>query len=127
MGGSFKEVRPVGNVVEETPCVADLTNFGLLRRPPGDGIEGMIHISDITREKLILDHPREALSARPESPGCGRWNSDQERRRIKLGDQAVGTKPAADPSTFGEHYRPAETCYRTNRRIEPRLKAKESS
>src|SRR5581483_2620036 len=44
--------------VVEAP-VTSLTNFGCFV-DLGSGIEGLIHISDITREKR-LNHPREAL------------------------------------------------------------------
>ena len=41
--------------------VSSLTNFGCFVGL-GDGVEGMIHVSDITGEKR-LNHPREAVAA----------------------------------------------------------------
>ncbi len=51
-----------GAVVEG--AVTSLTNFGCFV-DLGNGIEGMIHISDITGEKR-LNHPREAHCGRPD-------------------------------------------------------------
>ncbi|HTB18662.1 MAG TPA: 30S ribosomal protein S1, partial [Bryobacteraceae bacterium] len=67
--------------VAEGP-VTSLTNFGCFM-DLGGGIDGMIHISDITREKR-LNHPREALSA-GQTVRAVVLEVDRERRRIKLG------------------------------------------
>ncbi len=48
---------PVGSVVEGT--VTSLTNFGAFVQLV-EGVDGMVHVSDITAEKRI-NHPREAL------------------------------------------------------------------
>ena len=69
-----------GAVVEGP--VTSLTNFGCFV-DLGDGIDGMIHISDITREKR-LNHPREALTA-GQTVRAVVLEVDRERRRIKLG------------------------------------------
>ena len=49
---------PVGSAVEGP--ITNLTAFGAFI-DLGDGIEGMVHISDITHEKR-LNHPREKLA-----------------------------------------------------------------
>jgi small subunit ribosomal protein S1 len=69
-----------GSVVEGP--VTSLTNFGCFV-DLGDGIEGMIHISDITGEKR-LNHPREALTV-GQTVRAQVLELDRERRRIKLG------------------------------------------
>jgi len=69
-----------GSVVEGP--VTSLTNFGCFV-DLGNGIEGMIHISDITGEKR-LNHPREALTA-GQTVRAQVLELDRERRRIKLG------------------------------------------
>src|SRR5580693_5280132 len=71
---------PVGAIAEGP--VTSLTNFGCFI-DLGGGIDGMIHISDITREKR-LNHPREALAA-GQMVRAVVLEVDRERRRIKLG------------------------------------------
>jgi len=68
-----------GTVVEGP--VTSLANFGCFI-DLGNGIEGMIHISDITREKR-LSHPKEALSM-GQTVKAVVTELDRERRRIKL-------------------------------------------
>ena len=76
---AVKKYTP-GAVVEGP--VTNLTNFGCFV-DLGNGIEGMIHISDFTREKR-LNHPREAVSA-GQVVRAAVIEIDKERRRIKLG------------------------------------------
>src|SRR5579884_2061071 len=54
----IEEQFPVGFTVEGT--VTNLTQFGAFVEV-AEGVEGMVHISDITNEKR-LDHPKEKLS-----------------------------------------------------------------
>ena len=61
----------------------------------GDGIEGMIHIGDITNEKR-LDHPREKL-AKDQVVKAVILELDRERRRIRLGMKQL------EPTTV-DHY-----------------------
>jgi len=82
----------VGTVVEGP--ITSLTNFGCFV-DLGDGIEGMIHISDITREKR-LNHPREAVAA-GQKVRAAVLEIDQERRRIKLGIKQL------EPTTADEY------------------------
>src|SRR5207245_4698184 len=70
---------PVGAVVEAP--VTSLAKFGAFV-DLGDGIEGMIHIGDISREKR-LNHPSEALKM-SERVRAQALEVDRERRRLRL-------------------------------------------
>jgi small subunit ribosomal protein S1 len=83
--------------VAEGP-VTSLTNFGCFM-DLGGGIEGMIHISDITREKR-LNHPREALTA-GQTVRAVVLEVDRERRRIKLGIKQL--EPTTADEYIAEH------------------------
>lgn len=83
--------------VAEGP-VTSLTNFGCFM-DLGGGIDGMIHISDITREKR-LNHPREALSA-GQTVRAVVLEVDRERRRIKLGIKQL--EPTSADEYIAEH------------------------
>lgn len=85
-----------GSVVEGP--VTSLTNFGCFV-DLGNGIEGMIHISDIMREKR-LNHPREAVSA-GQMVRATVLEFDRERRRIKLGMKQL--QPTTADEYIGEH------------------------
>jgi small subunit ribosomal protein S1 len=71
---------PVGAAVEAP--VTSLAKFGAFV-DLGDGIEGMIHIGDISREKR-LNHPNEALKV-GERVKAQVLEADRERRRLRLG------------------------------------------
>lgn len=86
----------LGTIVEGP--VTSLTNFGCFVSL-GEGIEGMIHISDITREKR-LNHPREAVSSGQKVRAVV-LELDQERRRIKLGIKQL--EPTTADEYIGEH------------------------
>ncbi len=78
---------PIGAVAEGP--VTSLTNFGCFV-DLGGGIDGMIHISDITREKR-LNHPREALAvgtngARGGAGGGSRTPAHQARHQATGAD-----------------------------------------
>jgi small subunit ribosomal protein S1 len=83
--------------VAEGP-VTSLTNFGCFM-DLGSGIDGMIHISDITREKR-LNHPREALST-GQTVRAVVLEVDRERRRIKLGIKQL--EPTTADEYIAEH------------------------
>jgi len=85
-----------GTVVEGP--VTNLTNFGCFV-DLGNGIEGLIHISDITREKR-LNHPREAISV-GQLVRAVVLELDRERRRIKLGLKQL--EPTTADEYIGEH------------------------
>jgi len=88
---ALKKYAP--GAVAEGP-VTSLTNFGCFV-DLGNGIEGMIHISDITREKR-LNHPREALTV-GQTVRAQVLELDRERRRIKLGIKQL------EPTTVDEY------------------------
>lgn len=90
-----------GAVVEGP--VTNLTSFGCFV-DLGNGIEGMIHVSDITREKR-LNHPREALSV-GQTVRAAVLELDRERRRVKLGIKQL--QPTTVDEYISEH-RPGET------------------
>ncbi len=71
---------PVGAAVEAQ--VTSLAKFGAFI-DLGAGIEGMIHIGDISREKR-LNHPSEVLKV-GEKVRAQVLEADRERRRIRLG------------------------------------------
>jgi small subunit ribosomal protein S1 len=71
---------PVGMAVEAP--VTSLAKFGAFV-DLGDGIEGMIHIGDISKEKR-LNHPNEVLKV-GEKVKAQVLEADRERRRIRLG------------------------------------------
>jgi small subunit ribosomal protein S1 len=68
-----------GTIVEG--AVTNLTPFGAFV-DLGDGIEGMVHISDITNEKR-LDHPRDKLS-KGQAVRAAVVEIDSSRKRIRL-------------------------------------------
>ncbi|MBV9612696.1 MAG: 30S ribosomal protein S1 [Acidobacteriaceae bacterium] len=86
------EKFPVGAVVEGP--VSNLTPFGAFVEI-ADGIEGMVHISDITNEKRV-DHPREKL-AKGQMVRAVVLEVDGERRRLRLGMKQL------EPTTI-DHY-----------------------
>ncbi len=71
---------PVGAVAEGP--VTSLAKFGAFV-DLGDGIEGMIHIGDISHEKR-LNHPNEALKM-GEKVKAQVLEADKDRRRLRLG------------------------------------------
>jgi len=83
---------PVGATFEGP--IVNLTQFGAFV-DMGDGIEGMIHIADITNEKR-LDHPKEKL-AKGQTVKALVLEIDRERRRIRLGMKQL------EPTTI-DHY-----------------------
>ncbi len=78
--------------------VTSLTSFGCFV-DLGNGIEGMIHVSDITREKR-LNHPREALS-QGQVVRAVVLELDRERRRVKLGMKQL--EPTTADEYINEH------------------------
>ena len=86
------EKYPVGSSVEGP--VSNLTQFGAFIEL-GDGIEGMIHISDITNEKR-LDHPKDKL-AKNQTVRAVVLEVDREKRRLRLGMKQL------EPTTV-DHY-----------------------
>ena len=93
--------HPVGSVAEGP--VTSLAKFGAFV-DLGDGIEGMIHIGDISREKR-LNHPNEALKM-GERVKAQVLEVDPERRRFKLGIKQL--EPTSIDEYLAEH-KPGET------------------
>jgi small subunit ribosomal protein S1 len=83
---------PVGSTVEG--AVTNIAAFGAFVEV-GEGIEGMVHISDITNEKRI-DHPREKLT-KGQIIKAVVLDVDRERRRLRLGMRQL------EPTTV-DHY-----------------------
>ncbi len=83
--------------------VTNITQFGAFVEL-GDGIEGMIHISDVTNEKR-LDHPKEKL-VKGQSVRAVVLEVDRERRRIRLGMKQL--EPTTVDHYISEH-QPGET------------------
>ncbi|MBV9765475.1 MAG: 30S ribosomal protein S1, partial [Acidobacteriaceae bacterium] len=92
---------PPGSVLEGP--ITNLTQFGAFV-DLGEGIEGMIHISDITGEKR-LNHPREKL-AKGQLVKAAVLEIDQERRRVRLGMKQL--EPTTVDHYISEH-EPGET------------------
>jgi small subunit ribosomal protein S1 len=83
LGDPWKEAAqkfPVGSVVEGP--VVSLTKFGAFVQL-AEGVEGMIHVSDMSAEKRI-NHPQDMLRA-GQSVKAQVLELDVEKRRIKLG------------------------------------------
>jgi small subunit ribosomal protein S1 len=87
---------PVGSTVEGP--ITNLTAFGAFI-DLGDGIEGMVHISDITTEKR-LNHPKEKL-AKGQTVKAEVLEMDRERRRIRLGMKQL--EPTTVDGFISEH------------------------
>ena len=87
---------PVGAIVEGP--VTNVTQFGAFIEL-GDGIEGMVHISDITNEKRI-DHPREKL-AKGQTVRAVVLEVDREKRRLRLGMRQL--EPTTIDNYIAEH------------------------
>src|SRR5207253_4319782 len=78
--------------------VGSLTNFGAFI-DLGNGIDGMIHISDISRDKR-LNHPREALTV-GQTVRAVVLEVDRTKRRIKVGMKQL--EPTSVDEYISEH------------------------
>ncbi len=87
---------PLGSTVEGT--VTSLQKFGAFI-DLGDGVEGMIHIGDISREKR-LDHPNEVLK-NGQAVKAQVLEIDKGRRRIRLGMKQL--EPTSVDEYIAEH------------------------
>ena len=87
---------PVGAVVEG--AVTNMTAFGAFI-DLGDGIEGMVHIADITNEKR-LNHPKDKL-AKGQVVRAQVLEIDRDRRRIRLGMKQL--EPTSVDHYIAEH------------------------
>lgn len=99
LGDPWEEVSkkyPVGSVVEAP--VTSLQKFGAFV-DLGDGIEGMIHIGDISNEKR-LNHPNEVLK-QGEPVKAQVLDVDKAKRRIRLGIKQL--QPTSIDEYIAEH------------------------
>lgn len=86
-----------GAIVEGV--VVNLANFGAFI-DLGEGIEGMIHVGDITRERR-LEHPKEVLKP-GQTVRATVLELDRERRRIRLGMKQL--EPTSADTFISEHH-----------------------
>jgi small subunit ribosomal protein S1 len=99
LGDPWADVQqkyPVGGVVEGP--VVSLTKFGAFVQI-AEGVEGMIHVGDITAEKRI-NHPQDVLRA-GQTVRAQILEVDGERRRIKLGMKQL--QPTSIDEYIAEH------------------------
>lgn len=99
LGDPWEEAQkkyPVDAIVEGS--VTSLQKFGAFV-DLGDGIEGMIHIGDISREKR-LEHPNEVLKT-GQVVKAQVLEIDKGRRRIRLGMKQL--EPTSADEYIGEH------------------------
>ena len=82
----MKEKFPAGSVVEGP--VVSMTNFGAFVQLT-EGVEGMIHIGDISAEKR-LNHPQDALKV-GQIVKAQVLEIDSEKRRLRLGMKQLVT------------------------------------
>ena len=87
---------PVGTSVEAP--ITSLAKFGAFV-DLGDGVEGMIHIADITAEKR-LNHPNEVLK-QGQTVKAVVLEADKERRRFRLGMKQL--EPTSIDEYLAEH------------------------
>jgi small subunit ribosomal protein S1 len=87
---------PVGAVAEAP--VTSLAKFGAFV-DLGDGVEGMIHIGDISKDKR-LNHPNEALKV-GQKVRAQVLEVDKERRRLRLGIKQL--EPTSIDEYIAEH------------------------
>jgi len=99
LGDPWADARtkyPAGGVVEGP--VVSLTKFGAFVQIT-EGVEGMIHVGDITGEKR-LNHPQEALK-QGQTVRAQILEVDPERRRIRLGMKQL--QPTTVDEYIAEH------------------------
>jgi small subunit ribosomal protein S1 len=104
LGDPWEEAQtkyPVGSVVEAP--ITNLANFGAFV-DLGEGVEGMIHVGDITREKRI-DHPKDVVKT-GQVVKAQVLEFDKDRRRIRLGMKQL--EPTSSDIWMSEH-QPGET------------------
>ncbi|MBL8176361.1 MAG: S1 RNA-binding domain-containing protein [Bryobacterales bacterium] len=88
---------PVGTILESVTIV-NLAKFGAFV-DLGDGLEGMVHIADITSEKR-LEHPKDALASGQKIRVLV-LEVDKEKRRIRLGMKQL--EPTVMDTFLSEH------------------------
>lgn len=88
---------PVGTILESVPVV-NLAKFGAFV-DLGDGLEGMVHIADITSEKR-LEHPKDVLAS-GQKVRVLVLEVDKDKRRIRLGMKQL--EPTVMDAFLAEH------------------------
>jgi small subunit ribosomal protein S1 len=104
LGDPWEEAErkhPVGSVIEGP--ITSMTNFGVFV-DLGSGIEGMVHVGDITHERR-LEHPKEMLK-QGQVVKAQVLEFDREKRRIRLGMKQL--EPTSVDQYIAEH-QPGET------------------
>lgn len=99
LGDPWMEIEkrhPVGSVIQGP--IASMTNFGVFVQL-ADGLEGMVHVSDITAEKRI-NHPQDILKL-GQVVKAQVLEIDTERRRMRLGMKQL--LPTSLDEYIGEH------------------------
>jgi small subunit ribosomal protein S1 len=99
LGDPWAEVEKkfASGTVVEGP-ITSLTKFGAFV-DLGDGVEGMIHVGDITAEKRI-NHPQEILK-QGQTVRAAVLDVDREKRRIRLGIKQL--QPTSIDEYIAEH------------------------
>ncbi len=87
---------PAGTIVEGK--ILNMANFGAFVEL-GEGLEGMIHVGDITAEKRI-EHPQDVLKA-GQTVRAVVLEIDREKRRIRLGMKQL--QPTSTDEYIAEH------------------------
>ncbi|MBV9265973.1 MAG: 30S ribosomal protein S1 [Acidobacteriaceae bacterium] len=98
---TVQDKYPVGTTIEGP--ITNIAQFGAWV-DLGDGVEGMVHVSDITNEKR-LDHARDKL-AKGQLVKAVVLEIDRERRRIRLGMKQL--EPTSVDHYISEH-QPGDT------------------
>lgn len=89
---------PLGATV--TATVTDLQKFGaFVTLEGGGGVEGMVHVADITREKRV-EHPKDVLSV-GQTIQAAVTEFEADRRRIRLSMKQL--EPTSADHFIGEH------------------------
>jgi small subunit ribosomal protein S1 len=99
LGDPWAEIEkrfPAGSVVEG--AITTLTKFGAFVEL-GEGIEGMIHVGDISADKRI-NHPQELLKT-GQAVRAAVLDVDREKRRIRLGMKQL--QPTSIDEYIAEH------------------------
>jgi small subunit ribosomal protein S1 len=99
LGDPWAEIEkkfPAGSVVEGP--VTSLTKFGAFVEL-GEGIEGMIHVGDLSAEKRI-NHPQEVVK-QGQTVRAAVLDVDREKRRIRLGMKQL--QPTSIDEYIAEH------------------------
>jgi small subunit ribosomal protein S1 len=104
LGDPWEEAErkhPIGSLIEGP--VTNITNFGAFV-DLGSGVEGMVHVGDITHEKR-LEHPKDVLK-QGQIVKAQVLEFDRDKRRIRLGMKQL--EPTSVDHYIAEH-QPGET------------------